>query len=451
MEKQIEYYGEWYLPGKRGDKIQGILTIADGNITLKLLGAFSFPGNPLAYRSFPIILGYLYNNKEVTLVDCLFGGKTTSLPGKSHSAYQPYLVLIGCKINTDEKIRLYSATASFDYLTKWVSIFGHNIELKSNTFHEFDIKYKNPESIAFKIKKDVKGKFIFTHTIPLQPNPKIQIEQETFLKIISSRRNLHYKEFISLIKQFHKFLTLGIQEKTILTSLSFTMSRRKDSEVKAFIYTGQKEIKTKDLNHHDFLFTYKAVENEFESIICRWYSDQRLDPIIDSLDCYHHVGEHDENRFLDIIQGLESFHRRKLEDTEALIKDFNQRLSTVIDPLLESDKKWIRDLLEYKYEPSLRKRLRELLQKENFEIIEKVVPKNNRKKFIDQVANSRNYYTHYNENLKKHSIPASKLSRVTRLLYVILLCHVLHEIGFSIDLINELVSKKEYKFVNRFD
>lgn len=195
MENIIEYYGEWYLPGKRGEKIQGILTISEENITLKLLGAFSFPDNPLAYRSFPIILGYLYNNKEVTLIDCLFGGKTTSLPGKSHSAYHPYLVLIGCKISNVEKIKFHSATVSYDSLTKWVSIFGHNIELNTSTFHEIDIKYRNPKSIDFKIKKDIKGKFLFTHTVPYQPNPKVQIDQETFLEIISSRKNLHYTDF----------------------------------------------------------------------------------------------------------------------------------------------------------------------------------------------------------------------------------------------------------------
>lgn len=203
------------------------------------------------------------------------------------------------------------------------------------------------------------------------------------------------------------------------------------------------------MNHHDFLFTYKAIEKEFEIIIGKWYSDEKLDPIIDSLDCYHnHVNEYQENRFLDILQGLESFHRRKLEDTTKLKKEFDQKLSSVIEPISESHKKWIRDLLEYRYEPSLRKRLRDLLGKEHFEIIEKVVPKSTQKKFIDKVANSRNYYTHYNESLKKDSIPASNLSQPTRILYVVLLCHVLHEIDFSIDLINKLVSKKEYKYVN---
>jgi hypothetical protein len=447
----MEFLGEWYLPKKRTQKVQGILTVSDGDITLRLMGVLSRSDNPMAFESYPIILGYLYNNKDVTLVNCLFGGRTSSMPGKSHSSYRPNLALIGVKFNTENQIKFKSVTVGFDLLTKWVSLYGHNIQLSKENFHQINIEYKNPESIQFRINKEIKGKFIFTHTIPVRVNPKVEIEQETFLALISNKKYIPYQEFIKLIQRFNKFLSLGIQERATPTSFSFGLQDG-NKYIEAYIYLGKKEKLEKELDSYDFLFTYKDIQNEFESAIEKWFTDETLDPIVNSIDCYvNHLQTFQEDRFLDIVQGLESYHRRKLENSKILKQEFNQKLSEVIHGLPPRDKKWIESLLEYKYEPNLRRRLKDLLQKETFEIISKLVPKNTQKKFIDQVANSRNYYTHYNEDLRKSAIPASKLSRTIRTLYVLLLCYLLFEIGFSVDLINRCIAKRQYKYISQFD
>jgi hypothetical protein len=68
--------------------------------------------------------------------------------------------------------------------------------------------------------------------------------------------------------------------------------------------------------------------------------------------------------------------------------------------------------------------------------------------FIKQTKDSRNYYTHLDESMEKKALKGEDLFYLTEKLKLVLVCALLKESGFSIDLIEELLLRNEYNFFN---
>jgi len=104
--------------------------------------------------------------------------------------------------------------------------------------------------------------------------------------------------------------------------------------------------------------------------------------------------------------------------------------------------KELKSKLLYLNYPSLRQRLRDIIQNMSIDYIEKIIPK--KKQFIDNIVKSRNYYVHYDYAIEKKALRGSMLFETFKKLRLILICCLLQNLGISKKMLCDRLSKTEY-------
>lgn len=151
-----------------------------------------------------------------------------------------------------------------------------------------------------------------------------------------------------------------------------------------------------------------------------------------------------EQRFLSLVQAVESYHRRTRINNEIDPEDHKKRVNAVIESVDDQYKKWIEGRLGYSNEPTLRKRLRELID-ECGELI-KLSSSGGKKAFINKVCDTRNYLTHYDVSLSDRVAKESELLKICYMLGIIIEFNLLLEIGFEQEMAHQLLGEKYKSF-----
>ena len=142
-----------------------------------------------------------------------------------------------------------------------------------------------------------------------------------------------------------------------------------------------------------------------------------------------------ENRFMNLIWGIESYHRIKNPDKQAtsptLLEKFNRILKNV---QLKKDKKWISNQFEKCKEPKLETRIFE-----SFVFLTDDIEKGKLQEFAKKCAKFRNDISHFGGQRQqgdytKFVLEVGNLIRALLYLYHAL---ILHEIGIQGDMIKE--------------
>src|SRR5581483_9627351 len=118
---------------------------------------------------------------------------------------------------------------------------------------------------------------------------------------------------------------------------------------------------------------------------------------------------------------------------------------SIINAIPPEYKEWLGNKLAYSNEPSLRKRLKELV--EQFAIaIDTIIDDKNA--FIQKLVTTRNYLTHYDADSKDKSATGEELFRLMVKTKILLEVGLLHELGFDMNKIKEIIQRsKRYEFL----
>jgi hypothetical protein len=103
-----------------------------------------------------------------------------------------------------------------------------------------------------------------------------------------------------------------------------------------------------------------------------------------------------ESRFLNAVQAVEALHRRELQG-EPDQADLDARAAAIAN-CPPAYQKWLKDKLRYAHEPTLRRRLGEVLDFVGLGL-EPLI--GNRKRFIARVVDARNALTHWDEGTER--------------------------------------------------
>jgi hypothetical protein len=448
MIQKLEYRGIWFLPENEENELEhitGTLTFdLDKGPDLELLGSLdsndysNMNHNPL------LILGLTSTGDKITLLRSYEYSRTRSFPGMETCKYQPLYILIGKHFKRVEDLVFFSIKARFKNFELWISKSGFK-NVEHNLKDNFELEFELPNAIEFKINDTLNGKIHFSFSAPISKNiQKATIEQKSQL-IIESTIGKSFYEIIDDLMYFQNFLTLG----TFETAYPFTISIANEGEdIKVFYKPNftYKETERKSLK--EFLFSYQDIENDFQSIISKWYNlKDKIEPIVFLLlDSFYNRGKFTENRFLNIVQGLETFHRRFKKNEIQPKREHEKMIQEILNLVEEPNKSWLKDRLSFSNEPTLHNRLLELIDCLNIETIHKIIK--DKDQFIRDTKNSRNYYTHYDEGTKKKALKSTELYTITEKLRVVLIVSVLIETGFSEKEIEKLFKKNEWRFFN---
>ena len=443
MIEEFEYKGIWWLPDKPEKQISGTLRFAptEGAV-LELIGSFKDPQDMNKRLEPEIILGVSSNGKNITLHKCFETRSTLSFPGFQTSSFYANVVFVGVHFQKAEEIKFKNLSIHYLHLDEWVNISGFDIKhLKEEK--EVIIKYKLPEPFQADISDELKISINIRAAVPLPSfvQKEATIKQKTEIKVETSE-DKPFEDYRKTMYHIQNFLTLGITKLVHplaiegITEVDKEMINDKSHYPPVEIFYRLSDILKvpKTLPPFDMLFTFKDISGRFESFLRKWFEIvDLLEPIYNLyFGTLYNPRMYLEHRFLSLIQAIESFHQHIYEGEYLSDENYKKVYDALVNAIpsgVKTDfKESLENKLKYGNEFSLRKRLKEILDKYQ-EILNVFIE--NKNTFIEKVVDTRNYQTHHDEDLKERSTSGKELYRLTQKLKILLEICLLTELGFS--------------------
>lgn len=456
MIEKFTYKGNWFLPENAEKKVNGILSFdPEEGANLELFDTLVDFNKSLSYKSQSFILGVTTNNKLITLYNSFEYNRSLS-SGKQTCKYISNFVLIGDHYTSEDEFTFNKIKGRFKNLDEWLSIYGFKEVEPNFKNHSLKVDYELPEYIKIEIFNNLHIIFNFTYSSPIHPyTHKLVIEQKSEV-VFDSNVPVPFYDILENIMLFQNFLTLGTFEPANLIYVFLYNNDRKENvggqskpiQTQLFHNPGFKYVEGRIKNKSEFLFNYNDIRQNFGDIIKKWFElNELLKPVTYLLfDSFYHRKKFTENRFLNIIQAIETFHRRFRKNVSISKKEHKVRINNILASIDIKHRDWLNEKLNFSNEPTLHQRLSELIEEIPIQTIKKIIV--DQDQFIRRIKHNRNYYTHYDKSLESKALKGNELYKLSEKLRVILIVLILKEIGFSLEQAEILLDRNESNFFN---
>lgn len=439
IEHEYVKTGYFWLPERDEKKIPGILTIKDGgDIQLEVVGHFgSFNDD-----EFDRIIGHIENDGLVTLENCFYTNKNGAFGGISKSRLCVNKVLSGVAYDKNEVVTFNTLSFSVDCLDEWIGISGINVS-RDREYKTATISYAPPENISYELDNGMKLEICFAYTLPGSPNTtEAKISQRVYFKLKSEELR-PLDDFTEIAYKLTNFLCFAIDTTVALKSVSATSTEiQRDGgypvSVKIFYPSIPFTEKVPRKNWHRMLFTYGTIESNAQDVFNNWLG--AYETMAPALSLYfstkNGAQKYLDGKFLALAQGLETYHRRTSDEQLMDSLEFQDLVSTILKTCPEQHVAWLNGRLMHGNEINLGKRLKRIV--EPFK--DKLGTSKERGKLLRKIVDTRNYLTHYSDNLKNNSASGDELLGLCQKMEVIFQLHFLKTIGFSEKEIDSVVN-----------
>ncbi|WP_259741222.1 HEPN domain-containing protein [Pseudomonas fluorescens] len=221
--------------------------------------------------------------------------------------------------------------------------------------------------------------------------------------------------------------------------IQFESSTDKQSPVPISIYYQSIPFteKAPKKNWHEMLFNFRAIADDAEEVFNKWLD--AYEDLFPALNLYFSTKagaqKYLDGKFLALAQGLETYHRRT--STETLMKQ--EIFDTLVDEIIKGcpvdHVEWLKGRLVHGNEINLGKRLKKII--EPFK--KHLGSASDRSKFLRKIVDTRNYLTHYSEDLKDKAAKGMEMWAICQRMEVVFNLHFLKVIGFTEDKIDSVV------------
>lgn len=453
--KPFEYNGDWWLPRNPKKKISGTLRFNPFNIiSLKLNGSFRDHMKTSRKISPPdIILGRTSEGKAITLYKCFEKNLSIYSTNSVTTTFESKFILIGYHFEKKRDILFDSISLNYPHLEEWIGMRVFEIEKDNNEFlfKKYTVSYSFPEKITTEIDNTVVS-FEYKFQRKLNLIKDISLKHITFLKL-EPKTQTHFDDYINrLIYNIQTFLSLAIgkalhpliiEGRAKLSSINSSDSKPITKDILIFYPSGVSiDVQNKFMSP-DMLFSFSVVLDNFGEYLTNWFKKSKsLKPVYDlyfgvlySSSIYLH------HEFLSLVQAIESYHRRRYKDkylSDRKSKDVYNALISAIPKGIESDFKYsLKNRFRHINEFSLRKRLKELLNRYN-DVTSLLI--HDEKIFIEDVVNTRNFLTHYDKKNESKANKGKELYNLVQKIKFLLEVCFLMELEIPIEKIKELIS-----------
>lgn len=454
MSDNVQYKGFWWLLNKPDDKVAGILTFSPFEIpSLELIGHFTVDSDQ--YR-IDIILGSC-GGRAITLYKCI--GTHFSYVSKQEqnaTSFVANFLFIGVHFEGVEAIKFRRMYVHYEYLDSWIDTSGfRNPVLEESGLIE--IAYQEPDTISIPVNDDL-SIYIDTETTHPSFDQTERSIKQTALFRIEFQNEVLIETFIGLISQIANFLGLSM-----ILPINPTMIRGETERFPYFVETNDGHPKplegtcrpievyyllkdnTKQKERiypFQMIFAFNDIKDNLQTYLVNWIENsEAIKPVYDLFfgDIYMSKMYH-EMRFLMLMQGIETYHRRRRKNIVSDSTEHATRIQNILNSVPAECRKWLEGRLEYSNEPPLRQRIKEILSELPTDL-KKLIGQES--KFIYKVVATRNYLTHYNESLAEKAFKPNQLAHVIRKLRMILVFILLQEMGMDKESIGAFMTKND--------
>ena len=434
--EQIETYGYFWFPEEPENKQSGRLRIlSPSDIKVELFGIWDdkpskikeilFSGSSNINR----ICGTVLAGERVTLLNCEFrrrssGSEIATLTLVAQTAF------IGAGFEQEE-LSFKEMYFFVEGLSEWLNESGIDIGdypiLNGST-----IKIRNPDSIVHDLPDGITMKFEYSlgHSGLLvgRPITNVEVTQEPLISIVLDHpKDIEF--FISFATKLSNFLSLAVANETQVLAVYLPGEKLPIRVYSHMLPSAEEE---KSINSLDVLFTYSDVEATFVEMMSTWLERYKEDSLETALNLYFvsksNKIQYLDTKFLYLAQGFEVLHRKTHSQSGKICKkDFDRIKKKIFASLPESCPSFVRQKISEANHLSLSERLQEMLEPFDgwFGNDE------GSKKFAKQVADTRNYLTHYSSGLEQSAAMGRELIHLYEKLETLVLLRILMLIGFA--------------------
>jgi len=444
---ELSYYGSGKtIYDKVEYKCDLFMNKKNGTVLLKI----NYPKAPGNFLQLPMDIEYLpcelSTGWKFTLIDCS-RLKTEERISEGRMVFSFYARFLVNGIADDTKLQFDEVHFTIDNIIQWGElsgyIMGDNYKIIENPTREIII-VKTDE---YTIKYCVRSGWIPVSDIELMQE-HISLDQQGYISIeFIEKKDIH--EFVALftkIKRLIELCVLNTIDVTQISAFNFLIyDEYGDLKVPREIeiissMKGSKNTEKDDVHIIKWLRLPELISNNSFSLYIDKY--EKMEPIVELyIETVYNRTMSPVRRFFNIVQALETYHSRFVTNDMEIFRD---RIDNIIlSQVPEENKEPYRKLLlaESKKFITLRSRIADLMVA-NFEIIFDT-GEINRMDFPKVIALTRNYYTHYDEQIKKTDkvLDNNELPIYTDILLHILEYYILKELGFTdVDIIRKKIN-----------
>jgi hypothetical protein len=447
----------WWLPAHEDEAVAGILVIeSDDFPRLELIGALR-PMQRLSEDFAPDIILGVAGGALVTLYRCVCTGSNFQIPGQYTEKYIGHFVLRGVHVAHAEHILFDKMQHRYDALFEWAGITGIKTESQTNAqghLTRIEATYGFPETPTFQVDRAVIRLIPAVQTDGLRTD-HFTVSESLSIEVVADTPLSLEAYLVNYFHDIANFLSLGVGGPVQIEEVSAELHSENEPSQQnrpqrveiTFLSRGRHVTKTR--NRWDMLFTLRDLGQSAERAFALWL--QRANDLRPVYDLYFGTifqeGAYLHQRFLSLAQALESYHRRAYGGTHLAADKFSSVLSDLLAVVNLEAHAINRDVrnafsnkLKYLNEVSLRKRLKDLFR-DRHELASLLI--RNEGRFIDRVVNTRNYYTHYDEDAREGAVEERNLLSLTDQMQFLLELCLLGELGLSDEIIRQLIARHQ--------
>lgn len=415
--------GIWFLPRIDKSQINGLLCIENDVIVLKTTEQF-VGIEDLQVETYSAIVGFTSNGKRITLLNCAKPSQKVNMPGMIEFIYRPDTIVVGKQLSEESELVLVNISAHYFGLEKWLDERPFTINQNSQG-REISLNYKMSSSHICHLE----GITVYTENT-CHCNCEIY---DTFNLCQSTTFKIEFDDVQSWNRSLNElydlgsFLTLCMGCVSKIDSVQGTMSDGTKIEIiQNFPSDSDPKLKA------SFFIDFRDISNNFEDCLRIWWNKKdEISPVIGYFIEAHSSSVNIVSGFLKMVQALESYSR-KLRKSNLIPQEEHAKRITRLTAAIgnEQDKKWLEDVLATPIlnEPSCQQRIKALF----IEVAKFLgISSKQLKSLSYKIVNTRNYYTHFNDSLKKDLLSDDKMFYSITLMKFVLRSLLMKELGLD--------------------
>lgn len=447
LTESYEAVGVWWLPSEPTQTRVGQVRYVPGEaIELNLYGSFAeFPKVDRFEAS--VIVGVV-DGMRCTLFDCFQVSFNFGSPGFTAAKMLAGMLALGEHFEDTDGLRFTSMSCTFENLEEWVN--ERNVELTWDDPRAYSATYTRPEPREYRI-STTPGKVSLQYATRVR-NPGLNSVSLSANPVFVFRPDeaLSFAQYRRLFLDLQHLLTLLMGHQTFLIYSIGYIQDRDEAGQKAMANMLQPQLvpEVRKRRSSEMALAYADVQESFGMLFDTWLGKAEvLRPTVDLL--FSHLGRPEQylhSTFLALVQAIENFHRTVHGGKYASDESYAPVLEKLRDAIPDDiDRGWresLRNTLRFGNEYSLSKRLKELFK--GLTEAQRSIVVTDHKRFLTDVVNTRNYLTHYSEDLKEKSLDNDGMFDASHRLMRFLAILLLRELGLADDQVVIAVKKSAF-------
>ena len=450
MLEPFEHRGRWWLPDTPEPKVAGVLSFSqDEGGALELIGLLPRPQSepdpktgevtlPAGLLPRERIVGVAVDGRSFTLERCR--AIAWGLGGFVTENFAPDLILEGALYGPDEPVAFDDLRVRYTQLDAWVTTSGiaYDWKREGDTASGIDIAFRLPEPVPVQL-PNFEFEVDFSWTLKTA-GTSASLVQHAELKLAFGEP-IPVERCLDLVYQLRNFIALGVGRPVMPTAVRGVVRQAEAGEGHGSDAEQHRPIgvnifyplphvpEVKEAHPAEMLFTLADARDRFAQLVENWFAKQELlRPVFDLyFGAIYNRRAFLEQRFLSLTQAIETFHRRTSPATELPAEQHERRIQKILAGAPSEHQDWLSNKLTFSNELSLRRRLKDILSRCP-EVVTKLL---NKKTFVHEVLNARNYLTHYDPSLEEKARRGMDLYPLTVQLQTLVEMCLLLELGFT--------------------